>query len=188
MIGTETIMQMKLYTTDEVAAYLRIDPAIVLTLIEGGEMRAYQVAGGYRLTEAQVLEYLSSHELPTVGQPDNTAHVARTENKPLAPTAPPGEKHGRRALHDNLWQFLNEPAVVERMIDASEHGRPAAEAIAGDLVARFDQDAKQDDVKKLTGRLIKQVMLAHGFNHHERGVRCRPNQVFSVASTYRRGA
>jgi len=85
---------------------------------------------------------------------------------------------------EKLWSFLNERDNVARMVQASDSGRPAAEAIAAELYRRFDDRIRQDRVKQYTGLLIRGVMERNGYCHRSYGHRCRENPVFSVASRY----
>lgn len=90
---------------------------------------------------------------------------------------------------DRLWRFLNERHSVRQMTDASDEGRPAAEAIALRLHQQFGDLVRQDRVKQFTGFLIRQVMEARGYPHTRRGAKTRRNPVFNRASVYgqRRG-
>jgi excisionase family DNA binding protein len=174
-------MEGKLFTTEEVAAYLRIEPAEIDHLVQSGELQAYRVGDSYRFADAHIRDYLAAHELPKV-DPGN--HEQQAPKNPLEETSIEPQ---RLADHwkDDLWAFLNQHEVIAKMCDASNRGRPAAESIASDLLSRFGSDVKQNEVKKHIGRLIKRVMEENGFKHARRGERCRQNPVFSVASTYR---
>ncbi len=100
-----------------------------------------------------------------------------------------GQRRTAAEWRDELWSFLNGPTIVAKMKAVSQpefhRRRPAAEAIAEDLYGAYRADVKRDDVKQLIGRLIKQVMEGEGYEIAERGVRCRPNPVFSTASSYK---
>lgn len=85
-----------------------------------------------------------------------------------------------------LWEFLNEPENVRLMTSASNKGRPAAEAIAGHLFARFEDNVRKNRVKQLTGFMIRQVMERNGYRHSAYGRKTYPNPVFSKASLYTR--
>ena len=45
---------------------------------------------------------------------------------------------------DQLWPFLNEAEIVTRMVNASDAGRPAAEAIASELCPRFGEHVREN--------------------------------------------
>ena len=91
------------------------------------------------------------------------------------------------AWANRLWAFLNEPRIVRQMVDSSESGRPAAEAIALHLFERFGDDVTRDRVKQFVGFLIRQVMERNGYVHTEYGKPTPANPVFTVASVYSRG-
>lgn len=83
-----------------------------------------------------------------------------------------------------LWEFLNEPIIMRSMTDASDDKRPAAEAIASELLERFGDDIKQDRVKQFIGFLIRQVMEQNGYSHTAYGQQTKDNPVFVKASVY----
>ena len=83
-----------------------------------------------------------------------------------------------------LWAFLNQPGNVRRMSEASDAGRPAAEAITAQLLETFGHDVARDRVKQYTGLLIRKVMEQHGYLWVRHGVRCEDRRIFSVASAY----
>ncbi|HWQ12971.1 MAG TPA: Clp protease N-terminal domain-containing protein [Roseiflexaceae bacterium] len=53
-----------LLTTDEVAAYLKVDVVTVRRLVTRGELAAYRVGGEYRFARADLLDYLSRQHVP----------------------------------------------------------------------------------------------------------------------------
>ncbi len=83
-----------------------------------------------------------------------------------------------------LWAFLNEPNVINSMIEASANKRPAAEAIASELHQRFGDNIRQDRVKQFIGFLIRQVMERNGYKHTSYGQQTQDNPVFVKASLY----
>jgi hypothetical protein len=87
---------------------------------------------------------------------------------------------------ERLWMFLNEPATIAAMTDASDNYTPAAESIASTLHARFGDGIRQDRVKQFTGFLIRQVMERNGYRHVAKGQQTRDNPVFFKASLYSR--
>lgn len=85
---------------------------------------------------------------------------------------------------DRLWGFLNESEMLDKMIEASDAGRPAAEAISEDILQRFGEGVVQNRVKQFTGYLIKQVMESNGFRHDRHGITCRERRVYTRSSSY----
>jgi excisionase family DNA binding protein len=53
-----------LLTTDEVAAYLKVDVVTVRRLVTRGELAAYRVGSEYRFARADLLDYLARQHVP----------------------------------------------------------------------------------------------------------------------------
>lgn len=53
-----------LMTSDELAAYLRVDVVTIRRLVNRGEITAYRVGGEYRFMESDVMEYLQRQRIP----------------------------------------------------------------------------------------------------------------------------
>jgi len=175
-------MHIKLYTVTEVAEFFRIAEPIVEQMVREGGLGAYTIGNEYRFSDAHITEYLTAHEVGEIHQPITVMDGMNTQKQERTTMAnKPGIAAG---WSEDLRFFLNKQEIIIKMRDASNGGRPAAEAIATDLVTQFGNDIKQDYLKKLIGRLIKPVMEEQGYRHYKRGVRCRPNPVFSVASSY----
>jgi excisionase family DNA binding protein len=184
LILREVAVHTKLYTITEIAEFFRIDESIVKQLVGDGALGAYTVGNEYRFSDAHITAYLAAHEVGKAHQPITVmGGMNSQEQESTTMIGKPGIPEGWR---EDLRFFLNEHEIIIKMREASDGGRPAAEGIATDLVTRFGNDIKQDNLKKLIGRLIKPVMEEQGYRHYKRGVRCRPNPVFSVASSYQR--
>lgn len=87
---------------------------------------------------------------------------------------------------DDLIGFLSESASLRAMADATDAGRPAAEAIADSLLERFGAVVREDTQKKRIGKLIRRVLEGEGFVWDRSGVRTPGSSVFTSASVYRR--
>ena len=85
-----------------------------------------------------------------------------------------------------IWDFLNEHDNLIRMETASELKRPALEALATRIAAKFGTPAKDDRVKQMTGHMVRQIMESRGFNHDVYHIKVRVGDVFTYASRYRR--
>jgi len=72
------------------------------------------------------------------------------------------------------------------MSEASDAGRPAAEAITAQLLDTFGDEVNRRRVKQYTGPLIRKVMEQHGYLLARKDVQCKDTRVFSSASTYTR--
>ncbi len=103
---------------------------------------------------------------------------------------PPSSVDIDRSLEERLKRFLSTPELVERMIAASEAGRPAAEAVAEALDATFHDEFRNKatyvPIRQRTGILIRDVLRAHAYDVVERGVACHANPLFKQAAVYKR--
>lgn len=52
---------MKIYTTDEIAEYLRIKPGTVRGLIRDNRLTAIKIGNEYRITEEQLQEFITKN-------------------------------------------------------------------------------------------------------------------------------
>lgn len=69
---TKEISVERLFTTEEVAELLRIEPVTVRRLVGRGELAAYRVAGEYRFTEADLEKFLESQRVVVDSRPKNS--------------------------------------------------------------------------------------------------------------------
>ena len=84
-----------------------------------------------------------------------------------------------------LWAIFNRADVVTRMETASDLGQPALAPIEDILLAELGGVITRDRYKQMAGRMVRQVMEAHGFEHEASDIRL--NSVpFYKASRYRR--
>ena len=84
-----------------------------------------------------------------------------------------------------LWIVLNREPVVARMETASDLGQPALAAVEDILLEVMGDVILRDRFKQMAGRMVRQVMERHGFEHETSDVRL--NSVpFYKASRYRR--
>ena len=66
-------------------------------------------------------------------------------------------------LEREIVDFLAKDSTIDAMIDASERGRPAVEAIDADLIHYFGDKVRPNPVKQHIGRLVRPVMENQGF-------------------------
>ena len=66
-------------------------------------------------------------------------------------------------LEHEITDFLAKDAMIDAMVDASECGRPAIEAIDAKLLRRFGDRVRPNPVKQRIGRLVRPVMETRGF-------------------------
>jgi len=87
---------------------------------------------------------------------------------------------------DDLIEFLSEPLNVQAMADATDEGRPAAEAVADRLIEEFGAVVREDAQKQRIGKFIRRVLEDEGFEWDRAGVPTPGNSLFTAASVYRR--
>ena len=55
------LMEERLYTPQEIAEYLRVDPGTVYRWLRSGELEAIKFSREYRITESQLKNFLEEH-------------------------------------------------------------------------------------------------------------------------------
>ena len=87
-----------------------------------------------------------------------------------------------------LWDFLNEPDNVLRMVTASYLARPAVEPLSPALLARFGPSIKRDRLKQMIGHMVRQVLEARGYRLDRGNVKItRVGNMFASGSRYVKG-
>ncbi len=88
-----------------------------------------------------------------------------------------------------LWDFLNEPDNVLRMVTASYLGRPAVEPLSPALLQRFGPSIKRVRLKQMIGHMVRQVLEARGYRLDRSTVKItRVGNMFASGSRYVRAA
>jgi hypothetical protein len=70
-----------------------------------------------------------------------------------------------------LWQFLNDHDNLIRMETATYLERPAVEPLSPGLLARFGDEVREDRVKQMIGRMVRQVIEPGGYRIDRQNVR-----------------
>ena len=84
-----------------------------------------------------------------------------------------------------LWDFLREHDNIIRMETATYLGRPAVETLSPHLLARFGGEIAQNQVKRMIGHMVRQIMEARGYHLERSGVLIRRRgNMFYCASRY----
>ena len=91
-----------------------------------------------------------------------------------------------RSWANRLLEFLSRPEVIKAMQDASDEGLTAAGSVGDQLLRTFGAEVWQPRLGELAGRLIQQVMEAHGYRHLSEGCTAQKNPVFVKASRFAR--
>lgn len=84
-------------------------------------------------------------------------------------------------LGRDLWAFLNEHDNLVRMETATYLERPAVEPLSPGLLQCFGNDVRQDRVKQMIGRMVRQILEGRGCRIDRQNVRI-PAQANMFAS------
>lgn len=101
------------------------------------------------------------------------------------------EGNGEPQLVDNglLWQikeYFDVQDAIDIMVEATEEGLTAVEALGWDLEARFGRAVRADHIKRFIGRQAKQVLKAQGYVIEKRGIRVlSQGNIFTCATRYK---
>lgn len=84
-----------------------------------------------------------------------------------------------------IFDFLKERDNIVRMKTATYLSRPAAEPLSPYLVEKFGPVIATDQVKKMIGHMIRQIMEHCGYQFDRSGVPIkREGNIFSSAARY----
>ena len=93
-------------------------------------------------------------------------------------------------LGQAIAQFLNTESNIQKMIDASNKGRPAIEALGNDIYRKFVNpmikmsEKEVHKWKQFIGYFVRIILEANGYEHNESGVKIVEDNFFIFASTY----
>jgi len=90
-------------------------------------------------------------------------------------------------LGRNLWNYLDDPTIIAKLIAATNAGNPAVAGIdTTDLLNRFDNHLiRQDLVKKMIGDMVGHIMMVgNEFEIEKQDVPFKSN-LFSKGTCYR---
>jgi len=62
MIAPNMTSEQRIYTAEEVARILRINPRTVHRLIKRGELRAFTIGGEYRITQSALEKFIAKRD------------------------------------------------------------------------------------------------------------------------------
>ena len=90
------------------------------------------------------------------------------------------------ALAREIRDFLSQDSTVDAMVDASDHGRPAVEAIGTELLRRFGDRVRPHKARQEIGRLVLPIMESRGLKPtHSRRI---DSPLFTSGKVYCRDA
>ncbi|WP_149472455.1 hypothetical protein [Roseomonas genomospecies 6] len=88
-------------------------------------------------------------------------------------------------LGEGLWSLLNGHDALIRMETATYLGRPAVEPLSPELLQRFGDAVRQDRVKQMIGRMVRQILEARGYRIDRQNVRISmPTNIFASGTRY----
>ena len=88
-------------------------------------------------------------------------------------------------LGEGLWTFLNDHDTLVRMETATDLERPAVEPLSPELLRRFGDGVRQDRVKQMIGRMVRQILEGRGYRIDRQNVRISaPTNIFASGTRY----
>jgi hypothetical protein len=88
---------------------------------------------------------------------------------------------------DDLWNFLNAKESLIRFDTATFLRRPALQALQLQLLETFaPKRIKEDRIKQMMGRMVRQIMERNGYRLEQTNVRITDGLLFSSAARYTR--
>jgi hypothetical protein len=90
-----------------------------------------------------------------------------------------------------VWEFLNQPDTVARLLAASDVGKPAVAGLGTreELLGAIDEDVSSDRWKQTIGHMVRQVMEWNGRELATQGIKISiegGESLFSKGSRYKR--
>ena len=83
-----------------------------------------------------------------------------------------------------LWRFLNSKEAVACLETSTYLGHPALEGLQPRLIAEFGDEIRDDQLKRMAGNMVRQIMEHHGYVLVEKAVRTAEGDLFTSAATY----
>ncbi len=87
-------------------------------------------------------------------------------------------------LGQELWGFLHEPDNLVRMETACYLSRPAIEPLSPGLLIRFGEPVRQDRIKQMIGRMVRQTIEPRGYQIDQQNVRITRENMFTSGTRY----
>ena len=85
-----------------------------------------------------------------------------------------------------LWEYLNTPEAIACLETTTYLKRPALEGLQPRLLEEFGDAVRGDRLKQATGRMVRQIMEARGYQLDQMGVRTRVGDLFTSAARYKK--
>ena len=87
-------------------------------------------------------------------------------------------------LGNAIWTYLHKDKSIACMETTTYLKRPALEGLQPHLIAEFGEDIRADRVKRMTGRMVRQVMESLGYNLDQTDVGIRVGDLYKTAARY----
>ncbi|WP_276975518.1 hypothetical protein [Flavobacterium filum] len=100
----------------------------------------------------------------------------------------------RTSLGQQIWKLLLNPESIKRLAYYADAGISSAEGVDDQLDFSFGKELNKlkkanfneyEMYKKMMGRMIKEILLANGYEHVSKNCKVRKGKVFSYASKYK---
>jgi len=88
------------------------------------------------------------------------------------------------ATGQEIWKLLNEHDNLIRMETATFLSRPAVEALSPVLLSRIGEEVRQDRMKQMVGRMVRQILERCGYQIDQQSVRIPKPNVFTSGTRY----
>lgn len=85
-----------------------------------------------------------------------------------------------------VWEFLHKETSIACLETTTYLRRPALEGLQPHLQAAFGKDIEDDRVKRMTGKMVRQVMESIGYELDQRDVGIRIKGIYKTAARYKK--
>lgn len=83
------------------------------------------------------------------------------------------------------WKFLNSHDSILVLKTATYLKRPALEGLQEQLITEFGEQIRDDQAKRMVGRMTRQIMEHHGYQLQQTGALVRVGDLFTSAAKYK---
>jgi len=87
-------------------------------------------------------------------------------------------------LGEAIWTYLHAESSIACMETTTYLKRPALEGLQPHLLAKFGDEIRADRVKRMTGRMVRQVMESRGYSLDQTDVGIRVGDLYRTAARY----
>lgn len=87
-------------------------------------------------------------------------------------------------LGQAIWAYLQTQSSIACLETTTYLKRPALEGLQPHLIAQFGDDVRTDRIKRMTGRMVRQVMERRGYALDQTDVGIRVGDLYKTAARY----